>query len=69
MSRGVGRVDDATLHRLRNDLNVIAVGVMLLKQELGPSTSPAAVDALQRLEQALARATAMVAINHAQPRE
>ncbi len=48
-------MDERTLHRLRNDLNVVALGLALLRRQLECEVSPETRDTLRRIELAAQR--------------
>jgi|GEM_PF-3247593 len=47
-------------HRLRNELNVISMGLMVLRQELGASPRQDIIDIVARMERAAGACTAMI---------
>lgn len=54
-------MDERTLHRLRNDLNVVGVGLSLLRRQLGTGAPAETVDTLDRIERAFERCAQAVA--------
>ncbi|SBV37571.1 hypothetical protein STPYR_12507 [uncultured Stenotrophomonas sp.] len=62
-------MDEKSLHRLRNDLNVVTVGVALLKRQLEDQASSDALDSLRRIEQAALRCTALVMAGDPRPHD
>ncbi|MQP74671.1 hypothetical protein CQ393_02035 [Stenotrophomonas sp. MYb238] len=54
-------MDERVLHRLRNDLNVVALGLSLLKRQLERDASAETRDMLRRIELAAQRCAKAVA--------
>ena len=54
-------MDERTLHRLRNDLNVVAMGLSLLKRQIERDASAETKDTLRRIELAAQRCAKAVA--------
>ena len=55
-------MDEQSLHRLRNELNIISIGVLILKDKLrlsGPERREA-LEVLRRMEAAIAECAALV---------
>ncbi|WP_282276241.1 hypothetical protein [Stenotrophomonas sp. PS02297] len=60
-------MDERTLHRLRNDLNVVGVGLSLLRRQLEAEASAETLDTLDRVEQAFERCALAVALQQHGP--
>ncbi|MCP1582021.1 hypothetical protein [Pseudoxanthomonas mexicana] len=61
-------MSDRCLHALRNELNVLAVGVLLLRRELEYSDRRELHEALDRMERALGHCVDLLAVSDAGPR-
>lgn len=53
-------MDDERLHRLRNELNTISIGVLMLKQRLHDDSRQNVQDMLLRIDAALDRCIELV---------
>jgi len=60
-------MDERTLHRLRNDLNVVGVGLSLLRRQLGAVASAETRNTLDRIERAFERCARAVALKQRGP--
>ena len=60
-------LSERRLHALRNELNVLAVGLLLLRRELEYSDRRELHEALDRMERALGRCVDLLAVSDAGP--
>lgn len=54
-------MDERWLHAMRNELNVLAVGILMLRTELEGSDRSDLMDALERMERAAGRCSDLLA--------